>query len=107
MISTVNETHDPRLRSWVTAANEPATDFPIQNLPFGVFKRAKSGESKRVGVAIGDQILDISACVRHGLFTGTAKAASEACCSPSLNLLMSLGRTHWSALRQALSELLK
>ncbi|HTK81657.1 MAG TPA: fumarylacetoacetase [Bacteroidota bacterium] len=107
MIATTNQTHDSHLKSWVASANEPSSDFPIQNLPFGIFKRTKSGESKRVGVAIGDRILDVSACVRNGLFTGTAKAASEACCSPSLNLLMSLGRTHWSALRQALSEILR
>ena len=107
MMYTINETHNPGLRSWIESANAPVTDFPIQNLPFGVFKRAKSGESKRVGVAIGDQILDITACVKHGVFSDTAKAAAEACCSTTLNLLMSLGKTHWSALRKRLSELLR
>ncbi|MGH9576390.1 MAG: hypothetical protein ACRD3R_03050, partial [Terriglobales bacterium] len=56
----VNRTHDPKLRSWVESANEPGSDFPIQNLPFGIFKRKKSNESPRGGVAIGDQILDLA-----------------------------------------------
>ena len=51
----IDETHDPALTSWVDAANDPATDFPIQNLPFGRFRRA--GEAQfRIGVAIGDQV---------------------------------------------------
>ena len=53
----INETHDPALRSWVESANVPATDFPIQNLPFGVFRRRGSDEPFRGGVAIGDQIV--------------------------------------------------
>jgi fumarylacetoacetase len=58
MITTVNETHDPALQSWVESANEPATDFPIQNLPFGRFRRAHDMDW-RIGVAIGDQVLDL------------------------------------------------
>ena len=54
----MNETHDPRLRSWLEAANHPETDFPIQNLPFGVYRRLGSKEAGRIGVAIGDRILD-------------------------------------------------
>ena len=107
MISTINETHDAKPRSWVDSANSPASDFPVQNLPLGVFKRARSNESKRVGIAIGDQIFDLTACVKAGLFSDTAKAAAEACCSSTLNLLMSLGKTHWSALRLRLSQLLR
>ena len=48
-----NETHDPALRSWVHSANVPAGDFPIQNLPFAVFRRQANGEGARGGVAIG------------------------------------------------------
>jgi fumarylacetoacetase len=55
----LNGTHDPRLRSWVASANNLGCDFPIQNLPFGRFRRAGSTEEFRIGVAIGDQILDI------------------------------------------------
>ncbi|MEI6740435.1 MAG: hypothetical protein WCK74_08995, partial [Gemmatimonadaceae bacterium] len=54
-------TTDPARRSWVASAQAPEMDFPIQNLPFGVFRRAGSAEAPRVGVAIGDQILDIPA----------------------------------------------
>ena len=54
----IDETHDPRLESWVAAANDPATDFPIQNLPFGRFRRSGDVEW-RIGVAIGDRVLDL------------------------------------------------
>jgi fumarylacetoacetase len=56
----IDETHDPALASWVEAANDPATDFPIQNLPFGRFRRAPSAPW-RIGLAIGDQVLDLQA----------------------------------------------
>jgi fumarylacetoacetase len=61
----MNATHDPELQSWVKSANDPASDFPIQNLPFGLFAFANRGP--RVGVAIGDMILDVTACVDRGL----------------------------------------
>lgn len=57
---TLNETHDPALRSWVPSANELASDFPIQNLPFGRFRLSPS-ESWRIGVAVGNQVLDLRA----------------------------------------------
>src|SRR5512135_2169412 len=58
MTIDIDETHDPQLESWVESANDPATDFPIQNLPFGRFRRL--GEhSLAIGVAIGDQVLDL------------------------------------------------
>jgi fumarylacetoacetase len=100
-----NDTHRPDLRSWVESANRPGADFPIQNLPFGVFRDWEGDESPRVGVAIGDRVLDVSA-VRAGLFTGAARRAAEACTEPSLNALMALGGEFWSALRARLSELL-
>ena len=56
-----NQTHDAALESWVESANEPGCDFPIHNLPFGVFKKKGAKESPRGGVAIGDQILDLAA----------------------------------------------
>ena len=59
-MSGLNETHDPALRSWVPSANRSGCDFPIQNLPFAVFRR-DSSEAWRGGVAIGDEILDLAA----------------------------------------------
>jgi fumarylacetoacetase len=52
-------THDPTLRSWVESANAPDSDFPVQNLPFGAFRRKGSDEPPRIGVAIGEQVLDL------------------------------------------------
>lgn len=54
----VNETHDPNLKSWIESANDPNTDFPIQNLPFCVFKKKNTNEFQRTGVIIGDRIFD-------------------------------------------------
>lgn len=60
-MTSVNATHDPQLRSWVASANLAGCDFPIQNLPFGRFRRTGSAEAFRIGVAIGDQVLDLKA----------------------------------------------
>lgn len=60
-MTLLNETHDPSLRSWVASANAAGNDFPLQNLPFAVFRRKGSPEAFRGGVAIGDQILDLAA----------------------------------------------
>jgi fumarylacetoacetase len=110
MTTSLNETHDIGLRSWVESANLPDADFPLQNLPFGVFRRRGSDEIFRVGVAIGDQVFDIGAAVDNGLFAQanalTARAA-VATCSDSLNRLMALGAPAWSALRLALSRMLR
>ena len=100
MTVTLNETHDPARRSFVESANAPDGEFPIQNLPFGVFKPA--GGPPRVGVAIGDQILDVAAAIAS--FDGSAAEAAAACAAPQLNRLMALGPQAWSALRLALSR---
>src|SRR5436305_4308126 len=68
----LNATHDPALVSWVESANAEDGDFPIQNLPFGVFRRKDTNESWRVGVAIGDHILDVGAAQSAGAFSGQA-----------------------------------
>lgn len=57
--TALDATHDPRLRSWVASANADDSDFPIQNLPFGAFRRRGTAEPVRIGVAIGDQVLDL------------------------------------------------
>jgi fumarylacetoacetase len=103
----INETHDPALRSWVESANVPAIDFPIQNLPFGVFRRRGSDEPFRGGVAIGDQIVDLAAAGKSGSLAGEAAVAAAACGEPALNAFMALGPEAWSALRLALSRALR
>jgi fumarylacetoacetase len=102
----MNQTHDPALKSWVESANASGGDFPIQNLPFGIFKRRDTTESPRVGVAIGDMVLDVSAANRANAFEEEAQRAATACTKPSLNALMALGPKYWSALRSRISELL-
>ncbi len=101
-----DETHDPALRSWIDSANEPGGDFPIQNLPFGVFTRLDSDEGPRIGVAIGDGILDVAGCVKGELLEGIGPETACALCADSLNQFMSLGRSAWSSARGALSRLL-
>src|SRR6516165_6242477 len=93
MTATLNETHDPARRSFVESANAPDGDFPIQNLPFCVF-RPSPGASPRVGVAIGDQILDAAAACSS--FGAAAGDAAKACAAPNLNALMALGPEAWS-----------
>ena len=106
MIDSINETHNPNLRSWVESANAPGTDFPIQNLPFGVFRRLGGDQSPRVGVAIGDCILDLAGCQGEGLFNNLTNTTAEACATPSLNALIALGHEQRSTLRRRVSDLL-
>jgi len=100
----MNATHDPERRSWVTSANHAGGAFPIQNLPFGVFE---SGGEPAIGVAIGDQILDLHGCYRAGLLASLPETAAEACAAATLNPLMALGSKCWSPLRAQLSDLLR
>ena len=103
-MTALDETHDPARKSWVAGANAPDCDFPIQNLPFGAFRRRGDGAAPMIGVAIGDQILDVAATAP---FVGAdAREAAAACAAPHLNDLMALGPSAWSALRRALSRLL-
>jgi len=102
----IDHTHNPDAVSWVASASEAGTDFPIQNLPFGVFARRGSGDRPRVGVAVGDLILDIAACEAAGLVTGAAAAAARDCGADSLNALMARGRADRIALRRAVFALL-
>src|SRR5262249_359639 len=93
--------------SWVEAANRPGGDFPIQNLPFASFRRPHSRESFRIGVAIGDQIVDVAAAASTGAFSGDAAQAAVACEQATLNKLMSLGPDAWSHVRLAVSGALR
>jgi fumarylacetoacetase len=101
----VDETHDPARSTWVESARGHA-DFPIQNLPFGVFRRRDDDEAPTVGVAIGDEILDVTACHDEGWFRGPADRAAAACAAPSLNALMALGPEYRVELRRQISALL-
>ncbi len=83
------------LKSWVESANSAETDFPLNNLPYGVFD---AGQGARMGVAIGDLILDVGN-VDHGL----APALFE---RPEWNAVMEAGPKVWAALRARLTELL-
>ena len=106
-MTRLNETHDPQLRSWVASAHAAGTDFPIQNLPFAVFRRRGSSEPLRGGVAIGEQIIDLAELAQAKPFSGHAAEALAAGAQGTLNALMALGSAHWSALRLALSRALR
>jgi len=91
------------MKSWVETANLPGTDFPLENLPCGVFRYA--GKT-RIGIAIGDQVLDLEGCAGHGLLSDLSAEAREACSEETLNALMSLGPAVWSSLRHQITALL-
>lgn len=103
-MSELNPTHDARLKSWIESANQDGSDFPIQNLPFGVF--SGPGRAKpRVGVAIGDFIIDLCVLEAAGLLHA-APAGQRVFDRPSLNAFIELGRDAWRATRATLSHLL-
>jgi fumarylacetoacetase len=100
----LNETHDPSLTSWLESANDPAIGFPVQHLPFAVFRRAGRTEAYRPGVALGDQIIDLALLAAIKPFSGLAAEALSTCTGSTLNALMALGNAHWTELRLALSR---
>lgn len=97
-------TLDPARKSWVDTANDPAGDFPIQNLPFGIFSDAKHA-ARRAGVALGDRIVDLAALARAGLVTLPAGADAGVFAAPTLNAFIALGRDAWRSVRVQLSAL--
>jgi fumarylacetoacetase len=101
---TINETHDPDSKSWVPSANLQDSDFPIQNLPFGIFSTID--RFKRGGVRIGDDILDILAALHIGLFPPDVHDIAMAAAEPTLNRLVSLGNAPAAKLRAWLFHLL-
>src|SRR5579863_10574449 len=93
MTTTIDETHDPKRQSWVESANGHA-DFPLQNLPLGVFSPPGNNvpdARARGDIAIGDKIFDIKAALRAGLFSGEAGIAARAASGGTLNPLLELG----------------
>ncbi|EPJ45294.1 MAG: fumarylacetoacetase [Osedax symbiont Rs1] len=105
-MSLLNQTHNPDLTSWVASANVAECDFPIQNLPFAIFRRAGSAEAFRGGVAIGDKVLDLAALAALNLFAENLQPALRACSQSQLNDFMAMPQATWSALRLALSQAL-
>src|SRR5262249_41115788 len=103
-MTTIDHTHATALKSFIASASVSGCDFPIQNLPYAAFRRRSSSDGHRVGVAIGDEMLDVAAVA--DLLDGAARHAAAACAAPYLNDLMRLGPAHWMALRSGLSELL-
>src|SRR5208282_395635 len=104
----LDETHDSKVQSWVESANVANSDFPIQNLPFGVFRRRHAGAEARVSVAIGDRILDLAGMHSEGLFADeSVRLAANACASDSLNALMALGAGPRRGLRRRLHAILR
>ena len=102
-MSRLDETHDPARVSWVESANGHA-DFPIQNLPHGVF--SLPGETPCGSVAIGDSILDLASATAAGLFDGETHEAALAAAGEALNPWLALSPAQRRALRRRLSALL-
>ncbi len=107
LTASLDFSHDATLRSWVASANLDDTDFPIQNLPLGMFRRVGSLDTFRPGVAIGDQIVDLLALKSAGLLTVEVAASLVGCENGELNVFMARGRLARVALRHALCALLR
>src|SRR6202162_5202935 len=108
MNPVLDETHDFKVESWVESANVASSDFPIQNLPFGVFRRRDAGAEAGVGIAIGDRILDVAGMRNEGLLAEeSVLLAANACASDSLNSLMARGAGPRCALRRRLHAILR
>jgi fumarylacetoacetase len=108
MTSAIDKTHDPKRQSWVGSANGHP-DFPLQNLPLGVFSPPGNNvpdARARGGIAIGDKIFDIKAALAAGLFSGEAEIAAKAAAVGTLNSLVALGAGPRRALRRRVFDLL-
>ncbi len=103
----LNATHDPALRSWVTTANDVQAAFPLQNLPLGRFRRVGSEEPLRMGVAIGDQVLDLQRAAACMGWPAGVLPMLQPLAQGDLLAFMALGRPAWRALRAALSAALR
>jgi fumarylacetoacetase len=103
-MSELDATHDPALRSWVASANAADTDFPIQNLPFGRFRR--DGEAWRIGVAIGDQVLDLNRAAGTAVWPADLRPLLAPLAEGDLNAFMALGAAARQTLRRTLSQAL-
>ena len=104
--TTLDATHDPALQSWVPSANAPDTDFPIQNLPFGRFRRSGSTEPWRIGVAIGSEVLDLRLAATLAAWPAAIQTLLPPLAAGDLNSLMAQGAVASHVLRAALSAAL-
>jgi fumarylacetoacetase len=102
----LDETHDPNVQSWVESANVAGTDFPIQNLPFGIFQQ-RNANGPRVGVAIGDRILDVAGVLGYVEDNRVKLAVLDCASTGSLNALMSLRTDARRVLRRRLHAVLR
>ena len=100
-------THDPALRSWVASANDADSDFPLQNLPFGRFRRRGSDEPWRIGVAIGDQVLDLKLALAQAPWPREVSALLQPLADGDLLAVMRRGADARRQLRAALSQALR
>ena len=105
-MTSLDATHDPTLVSWVESANDPASDFPVQNLPYGRFRRKGSEEPLRVGVAIGDQVLDLRLAAELCPWGDEVGPLLVPLAGGDLAAFMKLGRPAWRTVRMALSRAL-
>ena len=103
----LDDTHDPGLESWVESANDGASDFPIQNLPIGMFRHGASTEPFRPGVAIGTRIVDLQAASEAQWLPNDVADALRACAPGELNHFMAGGRALRVSLRRTLSQALR
>lgn len=102
-MDVMDETHDSKLKSWVDVAED--SDFPIQNIPFGVYS-PKGGGDLHVATAIGNYVLDLAYLDEAGCFEGTEVEGTEVFHEPTLNAFMSLGRKAWKDTRKVISNIL-
>jgi fumarylacetoacetase len=105
-MNLLNATHDPALKSWVASANTPETDFPIQNLPFGRFRRVGTTEPWRIGVAIGDHLLDLKVAADAVAWSPEVQVMMASLALGDLPIVMARNAAARSALRAALSAAL-
>jgi len=103
---TTDHTHDPAAQSWVASANDAASDFPIQNLPFGAFRRRGSDQRPRIGVAIGEQILDLRRAVELGRWSTAVQVLLAPLAEGDLNSFMAQPAAARRAVRHALFDAL-
>lgn len=103
---TLDGTHDPTLRSWVESAQAAGSDFPIQNLPLGAF-RVGEASAARLGVAIGDRVLDLRRVGEEGFLDGLHADVVDACTGETLSALFATGRGGLRALRERVQATLR
>jgi fumarylacetoacetase len=104
---THHDTLDPALTSWVASANDASTDFPIQNLPYGRVRRLGSDEPWRIGVAIGDQVLDLRLALDAMPWSDALRPAARELANGDLNAFMARSSADRVAMRSALSNALR